>query len=84
MVNNIQLHRDINFYAQKLGVSRVTLNKYIKLQFGVTVSEMIDEYFLFEIKSLLLYSQFSIKEIADKFAFSEPNHLVSVPKIRTV
>ncbi|MBA4257806.1 MAG: AraC family transcriptional regulator [Chitinophaga sp.] len=75
LVNNIQLHRDINFYAQKLGVSRVTLNKYIKLQFGVTVSEMIDEYFLFEIKSLLLYSQFSIKEIADKFAFSEPNHL---------
>ena len=75
LVNNIQLHRETNFYAKKLGVSRITLNKHVKLQFGVTVSEMIDEYLLFEIKSLLLYSQYSIKEIADKFAFSEANHL---------
>lgn len=75
LVNNIHLHREINFYAKKLGVSRVTLNKHIKLQFGITVSEMINEYLLFEIKSLLLYSQYSIKEIADKFAFSEANHL---------
>lgn len=75
LVNNIQLHRDVDFYANKLGVSRVTLNKHVKSQFGVTVSQMINEFTLFEIKSLFLYSRYSIKEIADKFAFSEANHL---------
>jgi AraC family transcriptional regulator, transcriptional activator of pobA len=68
-------NRTILFYSQRLGVSRITLNKCIKKQFGITCSEMIDQFVLFEIKSFLQYSKLNINEIADLCNFSEPNHL---------
>ncbi|MFH6968794.1 AraC family transcriptional regulator [Flavobacterium sp. FlaQc-28] len=73
--SEIRNNRTVHFYSQKLGVSRITLNKCIKNQFGITSTAMIDEFVLFEIKSLLLYSKLNINEIADLFHFSEPNHL---------
>ena len=71
----VRNNRSINYYSQKLGVSRVTLNKYIKKQFGCTSSAMIDEFLLFEIKSLLLYTKLNINEITDLVNYSESNHL---------
>ena len=71
----ITKNRNVDYYSQRLNVSRVTLNRCIKAQFGIRVSEMINESLLFEIKSHLLYSQLSIKEIADLVNFSEANHL---------
>lgn len=71
----VRNNKTIFFYSQKLGVSRVTLNKCVKSQFGITCSEMINEFLLFEIKSLLLYSRLNINEIAYLINFSEPNHL---------
>ncbi len=73
--SEVKNNRTIDFYAQRLGVSRVTLNKCVKKQFGITSSEMIDEFILFEIKSLLLYSKLNLNEIASLINFSEPNHL---------
>jgi AraC-like DNA-binding protein len=51
------------------------LNTHIKKQFGITVSEMIQEYTVAEIKSRLAYTNLSIKEIAAHLNFSEPQHL---------
>ena len=73
--SEIRNNRTIDFYSQKLGVSRITLNKCIKKQFGMTCSEMIDEFIMFEIKSMLAYSTLNISEIANLFNFSESNHL---------
>lgn len=68
-------NKNVDYYACQLGISRVTLNSCIKSQFGITVSQMINEFLLFEIKSNLLYGERSIKEIASLLSFSEANHL---------
>ena len=73
--NEVKNTRAISFYSERLGVSRITLNKGVKKQFGITSSEMINEFILFEIKSLLLHTTLNINEIAQVVNFSEPNHL---------
>lgn len=81
--NEITKNRNIDYYARKLGISRVTLNKCIKSQFGITISEMINEFILFEIKSQLLYTTLNINEIADLLNYSEANHLTRFFKNNT-
>lgn len=75
LIREVTNRRGIGYYATRLGVSRVTLNKSVKDHFGIPVSEMINEFLLFEIKSQLLYMDRSIKEIAYDLHFSAPNHL---------
>ncbi len=81
--NEVSKIRNINYYAQRLGISRVTLNKCIKKQFGVTVSEMVNEFILFEIKSLLSYTKLNINEISYLLQFSQANHLTRFFKSQT-
>lgn len=68
-------HRSVDFYSRKLGVSRVTLNKSIQEQFGISVSTMIDDFAIGAIKSLLIHHSYSVKEIAARLDFSEAHHL---------
>lgn len=75
LIDNISKMRNIDFYAQKIGTSRVTLNKHVKIQFGITASEMVNEFIMSEIKSRLLHTNLSIKEISYALNFSEANHL---------
>lgn len=72
--SDIRMNRNVDYYARKLGVSRITLNKSVKNQFGITVSKMINEFILFEVKSYILYTNLNINEIADLINFSEANH----------
>jgi AraC-like DNA-binding protein len=81
--NDVCKTRNIDYYAQQLGISRVTLNKCIKRQFGLTVSEMVSEFILFEIKSLLSYTQLNINEISYQLQFSQANHLTRFFKSQT-
>lgn len=81
--NEVRINRSIDFYASQLSISRITLNKCIKSQFGITVSEMVNEFIVFEIKSQLLYSQHNINEIAYLLNFSEANHLIRFFKKQT-
>ncbi|WP_144219683.1 helix-turn-helix domain-containing protein [Flavobacterium anhuiense] len=75
--------RNIDHYALQLGISRVTLNKCIRKQFGITVSEMVNEFILFEIKSLLSYTKLNINEISYLLQFSQANHLTRFFKTQT-
>ena len=70
-------------YAELAGVSRIRLNKSVKEQFGLTVTQMIRHRMLDEIKNMLLYSGQSIKEIAFRLHFSEPNHMMRFFKAQT-
>lgn len=79
----VRNNRSIDFYSKKLSVSRITLNKCVKKQFGITSTEMIDEFVMFEIKSLLLYSKLNVNEIANLINFSEANHLTRFFKRHT-
>ncbi|WP_163407178.1 helix-turn-helix domain-containing protein [Flavobacterium ajazii] len=81
--NEVCKIRNIDHYAQKLGISRITLNKCIKKQFKVTASEMINEFILFEIKSLLSYTNHNINEISYLLQFSQANHLTRFFKAQT-
>ncbi|NOT94294.1 helix-turn-helix domain-containing protein [Ferruginibacter sp.] len=72
--SEIRMNRNVDYYARKLGVSRITLNKSIKNQFGITVSKMITDFILFEVKSYILYTNLNINEIADLLNFSAANH----------
>jgi len=81
--NQMRKTRNIDYYAQQLGVSRVTLNKCIKKQFGITVSEMVNEFILFEIKSMLCYTNLTVNEISHQLEFSQANHLTRFFKMQT-
>lgn len=81
--NQVRKTRNIDNYAQQLGVSRVTLNKCIKKQFGITVSEMVNEFILFEIKSMLCYTNLTVNEISYQLEFSQANHLTRFFKMQT-
>lgn len=81
--NNIREKQQVNDYAQLLGTSRVTLNQLIKRQFGMTVSEMIRERLITEIKNELLYTTRNISEIAYELHFSEVSNLNRFFKSKT-
>lgn len=75
------LEREINaaygvvYYAEKLFTSRVTLNKYCNVFFGINAGDLIRQRLVFEIKSLLLYTNLTINEIADSLGFQESSNL---------
>lgn len=75
LLKEVGRHRNVDFYCRQLSVSRVTLNKIIQQQFGISVSAMIDEFSIGVIKSLLIHHSISVKEIAGQLGFSEAQHL---------
>ena len=79
----IRTEQRVAAYAEVLGVSRVTLNKAVKNQFGLTAVELLKSRLILEIKEDLIGAQKSVKEISDIFGFSEPNHLMRFFKAQT-
>ena len=78
--HNIREKKQVNQYAEMLGVSRVSLNKAVKRQFGVTATSMLKDRLIYEVKSELMYSSKTISEIAYQLNFSEPNNLIRLFK----
>lgn len=73
----------INDYTELLGISRITLNKFVKEQFNVTASHLLKKRLLIEVKDYLIHSQMTVGEIAYTLNFSEPNHLMRFFKNQT-
>lgn len=80
---NIKTEQRIEFYADLLKVSRITLNKAVKTHFNVTATHLLKQRLLFEIKNYLIYSELTVAEIAHELNFSEPNHLMRFFKKQT-
>lgn len=80
---NIRRKQRVADYADLLGVSRITLNKAVKSQFGLTATELLKNRMVLEIKEDLIGAQNTVKTIADRFGFSEPNHLMRFFKAQT-
>ncbi|MEM8898451.1 MAG: helix-turn-helix domain-containing protein [Bacteroidota bacterium] len=72
----------VQFYADQLGISRISLNSAVKNQFGMTPSEIIKERLINETKTNLLHSTLTVSEIAYRLNFSEPNNLIRLFKNR--
>lgn len=72
---NITKNLRVQDYADMLRVSRVTLNKAVTDQFGLSATRLLKQRMLQEIKNQVLFSGMNIKQIATHLHFSEPNHM---------
>jgi AraC-like DNA-binding protein len=66
--------REVNDYAQLLGVSRTHLNDHLQQNLGRTASELIQERVVLEAKRLLLHSALTVAQIAYRLRFQDPSH----------
>lgn len=66
----------VSDYAEMMGITRVSLNKAVMREFGVSAMHLLKQRLLQEIKNDLLFTELSVKEIAFRLHFSEPNHLM--------
>lgn len=80
---HIRQKQRIDYYADLLNVSRITINSYVKKQFNVTATELLKQRLLFEIKNDLIHSGKTIAEIAYDLHFSEPGHMMRFFKAQT-
>ena len=80
---HIRQHQRIDYYADLLNVSRITINTGVKKQFNVTATELLKQRLLFEIKNDLIHSGKTIAEIAYDLQFSEPGHMMRFFKTQT-
>lgn len=63
-------------YSEMMNISRVTLNKAVMREFGLSAVHLLKQRLLQEVKNDILFSGMSVKEIAFRLHFSEPNHLM--------
>jgi AraC family transcriptional activator of pobA len=80
---HIRENQRIEYYADLLNVSRITINSCVKKQFHVTATELLKQRLLFEIKNDLIHSGKTIAEIAYGLHFSEPGHMMRFFKAQT-
>jgi len=73
---NISEKTRVTDYAEMMNISRVSLNKAVMREFGVSAVHLLKHRLLQEVKNDLLFSSLSVKEIAFRLHFSEPNHLM--------
>jgi AraC-like DNA-binding protein len=74
---NFQEKRSVRFYADALHVHPNHLNFVVKKITGITAKETIMNHILLEARFLLRSSTLSIKEIAYKLGFDDPNYFSS-------
>lgn len=63
-------------YASMMRVSRVTLNRAVVEQFGVTAVHLLKQRLLEAIKNDLLFEGCSVSQLAEAYGFSDSSHLV--------
>lgn len=80
---NICQKMRVNEYAEMMGISRVSLNKAVLREFGVSATHLLKQRLLQEVKNDLLFTELSVKEIAFRLHFSEPNHMMRFFKQQT-
>ena len=61
---NCKTHRDIQFYADELNLSKRYFSAAIKKETGMTATEWIDDFIVLEAKKLLSTTDLTIKEIS--------------------
>ncbi len=68
---NVSTHKQVNYYAQQLGISTKTLNTITKSILNKSAKSIIDQIALTQIQRLLINTELSIKEIAFASGFAE-------------
>jgi AraC family transcriptional regulator, transcriptional activator of pobA len=71
---NFQEQKDVAFYADKLNISPKNLSEILKNETGLSAKQGIEEFLMFESKSLLKQTQMSIKEIVYWLGYEDPSY----------
>lgn len=80
---HIKTHQRVNEYADMLGISRVTLNQSVMAQYGTSATGMLKQRLLAELKNDLLFEHATVSELAYRYHFSDPSHLMHFFKRET-
>jgi AraC-like DNA-binding protein len=64
--------QEVSEYAQMLRVNERSLNEAVRRATGTTAAKLIRERVMLEAKRLLLHSEVSVAEVADRLAFEDP------------
>jgi AraC family transcriptional regulator, transcriptional activator of pobA len=64
-------HLNIDFYAQKIGITQTQLNRVCKQTLGKSALTVINQRIIMEAERDLLYSSLSVKEIAYSLGFQD-------------
>lgn len=74
---NFAKQREVGFYADALNIHPGHLNHLVKKHNGLNAKRTIDARLLMEAQSLLATTSYSVKEIADRLGFPNPNYFTS-------
>ena len=75
LCEHCRTRHDVRFYADRLCVTPYYLSKITYRNFRVSPKELIDRQLLMEIKSLLVSTHLTVKEIADSYGFDSASYL---------
>lgn len=68
------VHKETNFYAEKLKLSTHHLNDIVRLLRGTSVKKMINQRLILEAKRELSFGALTVKEIAFKLGFNDASY----------
>ena len=80
---HIRTVQRVGEYAAMMRVSRVTLNRAVVEQFGVTAAHLLRQRLLEGVKNGLLFEGRSVSQLAEEYGFSDPSHLMRFFKQQT-
>ncbi len=80
---NYKTKKNVGFYATQLAISERRLGQATNQFLGKLPKQMINERIILEAKRLLVYGNFSIKEIAYDLGFEEPTNFIKYFKKQT-
>lgn len=75
--------RSVQFYASKMNISTTYLNKVTHKVLRASPKELIDKQIISDIKHYLLYTNLTLKEIAEKLNFEDVSYLSRMFKKHT-
>jgi AraC family transcriptional regulator, transcriptional activator of pobA len=78
--SHYQEQKDVSFYANKLNVSPKNLSEILKAETGLSAKQNIEDFVMFEAKSLLRQTQMSIKEIVYWLGYEDPSYFTKLFK----
>lgn len=75
LVENCYSQHDVRFYADKLCITPYYLSKITFKTLGISPKELIDRQIVMEMKHLLVSTDLSAKEIANRFHFDSTSYM---------
>ncbi|MCD8276311.1 MAG: helix-turn-helix domain-containing protein, partial [Alistipes sp.] len=75
LAENCYVQHDVRFYADKLCITPYYLSKITLKTLGLSPKELIDRQIIMEMKRVLISTDLSAKEIADRFHFETTSYM---------